>query len=218
MEKTQEIVEKMRKTVKKEPRKLKNPAKVGHLTMKMLRFCEEYVKDLNATKSAIRAGYSEKTAYAQGNALLKKPEIKKEIDRLNKEISEKNRVTAESIVADLIEVKDRCMQKAPVMTFDYVEKEMVQAQDEEGRDIWKFDAAGANKSLELLGKHLGIFVDRKEVTGRRGGPLQVKSSGVLLVPADVALTEWQKSAQRIADDLEKQMMKAIAEQQKKENE
>ena len=42
------------------------------LNEKQKMFCEEYIIDLNATQSAIRAGYSEKTAYSIGQRLLKK--------------------------------------------------------------------------------------------------------------------------------------------------
>ena len=45
------------------------------LSAKQQRFVDEYLVDLNATQAAIRAGYSEKTAGAQGFDLLKKPEI-----------------------------------------------------------------------------------------------------------------------------------------------
>ena len=38
-------------------------------------FAEAYAKSNNATQSAIEAGYSEKTAYSQGNRLLKKVEV-----------------------------------------------------------------------------------------------------------------------------------------------
>lgn len=51
------------------------------LTDKQLRFCEEYLIDLNATQAAIRAGYSEKTAYAIGWENLRKPELRKIIDQ-----------------------------------------------------------------------------------------------------------------------------------------
>ncbi len=57
------------------------------LTGKQLRFCEEYLKDFNATKSAINAGYSKKTAYSIGCENLKKPEIKKYIETRLSEMS-----------------------------------------------------------------------------------------------------------------------------------
>ncbi|ENG5503925.1 terminase small subunit, partial [Yersinia enterocolitica] len=40
------------------------------LTPKQELFCREYLKDLNATQAAIRAGYSEKTAQVQSSRLL----------------------------------------------------------------------------------------------------------------------------------------------------
>lgn len=43
-------------------------------------FVDEYLKCFNATKAALLAGYSEKTAYSIGQENLKKPEIKKEVD------------------------------------------------------------------------------------------------------------------------------------------
>jgi len=45
----------------------------NELTGKQERFCEEYVIDMNATQSAIRAGYSKDTSYSIGHENLKKP-------------------------------------------------------------------------------------------------------------------------------------------------
>jgi Phage terminase, small subunit len=47
------------------------------LNEKQKRFCEEYLIDLNATQAAIRAGYSEKTAYTIGQKLTKKTKSKR---------------------------------------------------------------------------------------------------------------------------------------------
>ncbi|MBA9078310.1 terminase small subunit [Rufibacter quisquiliarum] len=57
------------------------------LTDKQQRFCEEYLVDLNATQAAIRAGYSEKTAYSMGWENLRKPEIRAAIDARLEEIA-----------------------------------------------------------------------------------------------------------------------------------
>lgn len=45
------------------------------LNEKQKLFAEFYLADSNATQSAIKAGYSEKTAYSQGQRLLKNVEI-----------------------------------------------------------------------------------------------------------------------------------------------
>jgi phage terminase small subunit len=57
------------------------------LNDKQLRFCVEYLVDLNATQAAIRAGYSVKTSYAIGWENLRKPEIRKVIDQKLEESS-----------------------------------------------------------------------------------------------------------------------------------
>lgn len=50
------------------------------LTVKERLFVRAYVQCLNATKAALAAGYSAKTAYSIGSENLKKPEIKKAVD------------------------------------------------------------------------------------------------------------------------------------------
>ena len=56
-------------------------------TKKQQRFVEEYCVDFNATQAAIRAGYSEKTAYSIGHENLTKPEIKEAIENRLDELS-----------------------------------------------------------------------------------------------------------------------------------
>lgn len=52
------------------------------LNPKQKKFCLEYVKTGNAKQAAIKAGYSEKTAYSIGNENLNKPELKNYIQEL----------------------------------------------------------------------------------------------------------------------------------------
>ena len=49
-------------------------------------FVKQYVVDFKKQAAAIRAGYSEKTAHVQATDLLKKPKIRKEMNRLLDEI------------------------------------------------------------------------------------------------------------------------------------
>jgi len=56
-------------------KKASNGARVDGLLPKQASFIAEYLKDGNATQAAIRAGYSQKTAYSIGQENLKKPEI-----------------------------------------------------------------------------------------------------------------------------------------------
>lgn len=76
---------------------------MGKLTDQKALFCKEYIIDLNATQAAIRAGYSENTAYSQGQRLLKTVEVQEELQRLMKKRSEKVELTANDV---LQEIKD----------------------------------------------------------------------------------------------------------------
>lgn len=52
------------------------------MTSKMKKFCLEYASSGNATQSAIKAGYAQKTAYSQGQRLLKNVEVKSYLQEL----------------------------------------------------------------------------------------------------------------------------------------
>lgn len=152
------------------------------MTDKQQRFVDEYLVDLNATQAAIRAGYSPKTAYAKGCGLLKKPEIVAAIANRQAELREHTGITQEYVVNGFQEIAERCMQKAPVMVFDKVEREYVQAQDDEGRDIWQFDATNANRAFENLGKHLGIYAPEKRDLTTNGQSINVVE--IVLTPEE----------------------------------
>ena len=67
-------------------------------------FIEEYVKSLNATQSAINAGYSQKTARQQGHRLLTNANISKKIDELLKQRLENCNVDTEFILQGLKDI------------------------------------------------------------------------------------------------------------------
>ena len=106
----------------------------------------------------------------------KNGEIKGRYEELLKKTAEhienKCLVDVEYVITGIKEVAERCMQRKAVMVFDKEQKQYVQARDEEtGEGIWTFDSAGANRSLELLGKHLKLFTDKTELSGKDGGPI-----------------------------------------------
>ena len=119
-------------------------------------FVQEYLKDLNATQAAIRAGYSQHTAYSIGQRLLRNVEISQAIDAAMSERKKRTALNADYVLQNLHEIAQRCMQKSPVM----VKGE--QAIDDEGRHMWTFDAKNALRALELIGKHMGMFSDKNK--------------------------------------------------------
>lgn len=71
------------------------------MTDKQRRFCEEYVIDWNASRAALDAGYSAKTAYSIGNENLKKPEITAYIDKIKNDLSRLSGVSALLLIEEL---------------------------------------------------------------------------------------------------------------------
>lgn len=68
------------------------------LTVKQKLFISEYLKGFNATKAALKAGYSEDTAHSIGWENLRKPEIKVAIQKyIETEISDSSRILVENI-------------------------------------------------------------------------------------------------------------------------
>lgn len=110
------------------------------LTAKQEAFIKEYLVDLNATQAAIRAGYSEKTAYSQGQRLLKNVETEKAIQSAMNKRSQKLQISAEYVLNKLKDITDSDEEK----TTDRL------------------------KGLELLGRHLKLFTDKLEHSGETG--------------------------------------------------
>ena len=150
------------------------------LNDKQKRFCEEYVIDLNATQSAIRAGYSEKTAGSIGNNLLKKVEIQNEINDINNKRSAKTGITSERVLTELGKIAFSDLKE--YLSFDengvqFKDSEEVDgtlisevssqetvtrrgsgdSKEETIRVNLKMKLHDKMKALELLGKHLNIF-------------------------------------------------------------
>lgn len=69
--------------------------------------------------------------------------------------------TRDWVKRSLIEVARRCMEPERVMLRQG--REWVQAEDDEGNLVFRFDSAGANRALELVGKDVGMFVDQLKI-------------------------------------------------------
>jgi phage terminase small subunit len=126
------------------------------LTEKQKRFCDEYLIDLNGTQAAIRAGYSERSARQISDRNMSNDDIIAYLNEKRKVLQDKVDLSQEWVLRRLKEISDRCMQAEPVMTFDG--DQWVESGE------YKFDSTGANKSTELIGKHLGMFVNKVDLS------------------------------------------------------
>lgn len=107
---------------------------MAELTKQQTVFANEYCIDRNGRQAAIRAGYSEKTADQQASRLLSNVKVKEYIDAKLNRISMKAEVTAEWVLNELKDTYKSAREQA--------------------------ELTAANKSLELMGKHIGMFTDK----------------------------------------------------------
>jgi phage terminase small subunit len=162
-------------------------ARKQKLTPKQRRFVKEYLIDLNATKAAIRAGYSEKTASRIGSELLVKTCISNAIENAQLARSTRTEVTADRVVKELARIAfvdtrqifawgpgGVTLRPSDELSDDEaaIVAEVSETTSESGGNI-KVKRFDKLKALELLGKHLGMYVDKREITGREGAPIEL---------------------------------------------
>lgn len=101
------------------------------------RFVDYYCQSGNAAQSAVRAGYSERTARSQGQRLLTNADIQKAIEERNKELEDER-------IADVVEIKQfwTSMFRDPMS-----------------------DPKDQLKASELLAKTAGAFIEKVEHSG-----------------------------------------------------
>lgn len=184
------------------------------LTAKQRRFVDEYLVDLNATQAAIRAGYSAKTAGQIGERLLKKVEIQEATQQRMKDRSRRTEITQDRVLQELAKIGFSDIRRAvswgaaapdpegddpPLNSVWLVPSEEVDpdtsaaiseiSQTAQGIKIKLHDKRAA---LVDIGRHLGMFKDKLEVTGKDGGPLQ---------HTEVSKEEFAQIAAQIASEV-----------------
>lgn len=149
------------------------------LTTKQGLFVKEYIIDFNATRAYQKVyggGYN--NARTNGNKLLTNPDIKEAVDKAISKASKRAAVKQEDIVAELAKIG-----LADINDFVTVENGVTRVKDskdwpkdksgavvsiKEGRNGIEIKLADKNKGLELLGKHLGMYLERTEHSGTVG--------------------------------------------------
>lgn len=120
------------------------------MNAKQRKFCDEYLIDCNAKQAAIRAGYSEKTAYSIGQRLLKNVEVKAYLD-------EQLELLHNQKTADVQEVLEYL---TAVMRGEHREQ-ILQLVGDGVQEITDIDVGAKErlKAAELIGKRFGMFRD-----------------------------------------------------------
>ena len=157
------------------------------LTPKQQRFVEEYLIDLNATQAAIRAGYSPKTAEQQGSRLLRNAQVARAVADGKERASKRAQLTLDQVIAELALIGFANMADYmrvgpdgdPYLDFSTLTREQAAAltevtvedfkdgRGEDARDVRrvKFKLADKRAALVDLGRHMGGFKDKVEISG-----------------------------------------------------
>lgn len=128
---------------------------MAKMTPKQQRFCDEYLISLNATQSAIKAGYTEKYAHTNANKLLQNTTIKAFIEA---RMAEKE--------SELIADQDEVLKYLTSVLRGKTQSEIVVVEGigdgcSEARAMQKApDEKERLKAAELLGKRYGLYTDK----------------------------------------------------------
>lgn len=124
------------------------------LTEKQKRFADEYIISGNATQSAIKAGYSKKTAAVIGTENLIKPNIKNYIEERLEELKSERTADAQEVLEYL----------TSVMRGNETEEVLIGIGEGVQSTVQKeVGAKDRLKAAELLGKRFALFTDKTEV-------------------------------------------------------
>lgn len=149
------------------------------LTARQMRFCDEYLIDLNATQAAIRAGYSKRSACAIASENLSKPNIQEYIQKRLAEKEDSLIAKQDEVLKYLTSVMRREHKEVAVVTT--MEKRVFYAPDEKGtirkNEVTKetpvlveypAKLSDANRAADLLGRRWGLW-DKKQDTETEQG-------------------------------------------------
>ena len=163
------------------------------LTQRQKKFCLEYMKDFNGTQAALRAGYSVASAPVVACNLLKNPKVLNVIDGFEKELSTRFMSTKERVLkemsilaySDIADYTDangrldvtnlrnlppqvtRAIKKVKVIRRTVTTTSGTTVTDEK----IDFELYDKERPLTLMGREVGIFKERTELTGANGAPL-----------------------------------------------
>ena len=157
------------------------------LTPRTRRFVEEYLVDHNATQAMVRAGFTGTRPDVAASKLMARPHV---AELIEKRIQDKLRgagVRADRVLQELAAIAfsdaraifDQNGNIRPVSEWDDataaalagIEVERTTRSGDSVTEIAKVKRWEKTRALELLGKHLAMFVDRTELTGKDGASL-----------------------------------------------
>jgi len=167
------------------------------------RFVTEYIRTLDPSASYlyIHPTHTKKTSYTASHKLLKKDEILAAVDEKVKERNARVEVTQDQVLREVL----NAAMMDPIDLFDekgnlkdlsmmpsYVRRcisgiEVEALYEGRGKDrvlvgyAKRLKLVSKDKMLELLGRHVGLFPNRHELSGIGGKPIEVNTTAVAML-------------------------------------
>jgi phage terminase small subunit len=181
------------------------PRQQRSLGERQQRFVDEYICDLNATQAAIRAGYSSRTAKAQGSRLLTNADIQRAVTARMAARSNRTEVAADRVLLEIARLgfsdlrrifhQDGRLKRpdewdddtaAAISSVEIVTRDLGDGVVEYVRKVKLWDKG---KALEQLSKHLGLYRDQGPSERPSDRPLSDLSYEEL---TDLLLDKWAR--------------------------
>lgn len=173
-------------SVKNEP-KVTIPA-LRPLTAQQQVFVSEYLKDRNATKAAIRASYSEKTAPQLGYQLLQHPSVRAAIDAGLEKLLTDNGLSAARVLREMARLAffdplalyhaDGRMKSLHELDPDIracvSSIEITGTKTSKEGQTAKIKLVDKPAALRMAAQHFGLLKEHVEITGKDGGPIETR--------------------------------------------
>lgn len=156
------------------------------MTDKQIKFCNEYIKDFNATrayKEVYPSCKKDSTANVNGSKLLRNAKVQEYIEQLKEDLKAQGKITQEMIIQELAkigfsDVRKLYTERGSLKNIQDIDDSTAAAissvesfEEYEGRgddreyigDTKKIKMYSKEKALELLGKQIGMFKDKVEI-------------------------------------------------------
>lgn len=164
---------------------------MNELTEKQKQFCDEYLIDFNATrayKAVYKSCKKDTTANVNGCRLLSNAKIKAYIAERQKDLQKRTEITQDMVIKELAKIGfsdlknylqyktaktvvgvdesgEKIIDYAPIIDLidsEQVDTSVVQEVSVSRDGVFRFKLYDKQKALEMLGKHLGLFTEKKE--------------------------------------------------------
>lgn len=156
------------------------------LTPKQKQFAKEYIVDLNATAAAIRAGYAKKSAVKSGYRNMQNEDVVAGIRKAQEARAERTEISADRVLKEIAALAfvdpSTILRKTrhgvtitETSKLTDAQRRCIQSLSETTNGEIKCRLTDKIRALELLGKHLGLFLERHEHSGPGGGPMKVQA-------------------------------------------